>query len=81
MTYGDRAETERSPEHRVKPEAPDQRSEGSAEFGVRGGRMTYGLLAQVACRARLNRCPSCEDPSEGMREMRGGPQATSARTS
>src|SRR5262249_47777077 len=27
------AETERSPEHRAKPEAPDQRSEGSAEFG------------------------------------------------
>jgi fructokinase len=38
------AETERSPEHRAKPEAPDQRSEGSAEFDVRGGRMKYGLL-------------------------------------
>jgi SAM-dependent methyltransferase len=39
------AETERSPEHRAKPEAPDQRSEGSAEFDVRGGRMKYGVLA------------------------------------
>ena len=28
------AETERSPEHRAKPEAPDQRSEGSAESDV-----------------------------------------------
>ncbi len=25
------AETERSPEHRAKPEAPDQRSEGSED--------------------------------------------------
>jgi hypothetical protein len=41
----DIAETERSPEHRAKPEAPDQRSEGSAEFDERGGRMKYGLLA------------------------------------
>jgi endonuclease III len=40
------AETERSPEHRAKPEAPDQRSEGSAESNVRGGRMKYGLLAR-----------------------------------
>jgi hypothetical protein len=39
------AETERSPEHRAMPEAPDQRSEGSAETNVRGGRMKYGLLA------------------------------------
>jgi glutamate synthase (NADPH/NADH) small chain len=39
------AETERSPGHRAKPEAPDQRSEGSAEFDVRGDRMKYGLLA------------------------------------
>jgi len=42
---GRRAETEWSPEHRAKPEAPDQRSEGSAESDVRGGRMKYGLLA------------------------------------
>jgi exodeoxyribonuclease V gamma subunit len=40
------AETERSPEHRAKPEAPDQRSEGSAESDERGGRMEYGLLAR-----------------------------------
>jgi predicted hotdog family 3-hydroxylacyl-ACP dehydratase len=46
--YGLLAETERSPEHRAKPEAPDQRSEGSAESDGRGGRMKYGLLA--ACR-------------------------------
>jgi serine/threonine protein kinase len=39
------AETERSPGHRAKPEVPDQRSEGSAEFDVRGDRMKYGLLA------------------------------------
>jgi triosephosphate isomerase len=38
------AETERGPEHRAKPEASDQRSEGSAESDVRGGRMKYGLL-------------------------------------
>jgi hypothetical protein len=38
------AETEQSPEHRAKPEAPDQRSEGSAEYNVRGDRMKYGLL-------------------------------------
>jgi predicted exporter/YHS domain-containing protein len=38
------AETERSPGHRAQPEAPDQRSEGSAELDVRGGRMKYGLL-------------------------------------
>jgi hypothetical protein len=38
------AETERSLEHRAKPEGPDQRSEGSAESDVRGGRMKYGLL-------------------------------------
>jgi molecular chaperone DnaK len=42
------AETERSLEHRAKPEAPDQRSEGSAESDVRGGRMKYGLLADAA---------------------------------
>jgi hypothetical protein len=39
------AETERSPEHRAMPEAQDQRSEGSAESDVRGGRMKYGLPA------------------------------------
>ena len=39
------AETERSPGHRAKPKAPDQRSEGSAEFDVRGDRVKYGLLA------------------------------------
>jgi histidinol-phosphate aminotransferase len=38
------AETEQSPEHRAKPEAPDQRSEGSAESDVRGDRRKYGLL-------------------------------------
>jgi hypothetical protein len=42
------AETERSPGHRAKPEAPDQRSEGSAEFDVRGDRMKYGLLAAAS---------------------------------
>jgi putative peptide zinc metalloprotease protein len=41
------AETERSPGHRAKPEAPDERSEGSAERGERGGRMTYGLLGET----------------------------------
>jgi shikimate kinase/3-dehydroquinate synthase len=41
------AETERSPGHRAKPEAPDQRSEGSAEFDVRGDPMKYGLLAET----------------------------------
>jgi hypothetical protein len=39
------AETERSPGHRAKPEAPDQRSEGSAESNVLGDRMKYGLRA------------------------------------
>jgi len=39
------AETERSPGHRAKPEAADQRSEGSAESDVRGDRMKYGFLA------------------------------------
>src|SRR4029079_2728750 len=39
------AETEWSPEHRAKPEAPDQRSEGSVESDVQGGRMKSGLLA------------------------------------
>jgi tetratricopeptide (TPR) repeat protein len=42
------AETERSPEDRAKPEAPDERSEGSAERDERGGRMKYGLLARAA---------------------------------
>jgi hypothetical protein len=41
------AETERSPEHRAKPEAPDPRSEGSAESDVRGGRMKSGVLAET----------------------------------
>jgi RNA polymerase sigma-70 factor (ECF subfamily) len=41
------AETERSPKHRARPEASDQRSEGSAEFNVRGDRMKYGLLAKA----------------------------------
>jgi hypothetical protein len=41
------AETERSPGHRAGPEAPDQRSEGSAESDVRGGRMKSGLLGGV----------------------------------
>src|SRR5689334_17732811 len=39
------AETERSPGHRAKPEAPERRSEGSAEGDVRGDRMKYDLLA------------------------------------
>jgi ribonucleotide monophosphatase NagD (HAD superfamily) len=38
------AETERSPEDRAKPEAPDERSEGSAERDERGGRMKSGRL-------------------------------------
>jgi len=42
------AETERSPEHRAKPETLDQRSEGSAEFDERGCRMKYGLLAAAS---------------------------------
>jgi hypothetical protein len=41
---GRTAETERSPGHWAKPEAPDQRSEGSAESDMRGGRLKYGLL-------------------------------------
>jgi hypothetical protein len=45
VTVGWLAETERSPGHRAKPEAPDERSEGSGESDVRGGRMKYGLLA------------------------------------
>jgi hypothetical protein len=46
--YGElAAETERSPEHRGKPEAPDQRSEGWAESNVRGGRMKHGVLADT----------------------------------
>jgi hypothetical protein len=49
------AETERSPEHRAMPEASDQRSEGSAESNVRGGRMKSGLLA--ASRVALRRGP------------------------
>jgi exonuclease SbcC len=44
---GRTAETERSPEPRATPEAPDQRSEGSAKSNVRGGRMKYGPLASV----------------------------------
>jgi hypothetical protein len=39
------AETPLRPEDRAKPEAPDKRSEGSAEKDERGGRMKYGLLA------------------------------------
>ena len=42
------AETVRSPEARNKPEAPDARSEGSADGDERGGRMTCGLLDQTA---------------------------------
>ena len=42
------AETERSPGHRAKPEATDQRSEGSAERDGRGDRMKDGLLAASA---------------------------------
>jgi len=42
------AETERSPGHRAKPEAADQRSEGSAERDGRGDRMKDGLLAAGA---------------------------------
>jgi hypothetical protein len=59
MKYGLLAETERSPEHRAKPEAPDQRSEGSAECDVRGGRMKYGLLAakrRLQSASRVGRC-------------------------
>src|SRR4029079_8632369 len=33
------AETERSPGHRAKPEAPEQRSEGFSEFAVQGDQM------------------------------------------
>jgi uncharacterized membrane protein YcaP (DUF421 family) len=39
------AETPLRPGHRAKPEALDERSEGSAETDVRGGRMKYGLPA------------------------------------
>jgi glycosyltransferase involved in cell wall biosynthesis len=46
------AETERSPEHRAMPEAPEQRSEGSAEGNMRGGRMKYGLLGEVTTERR-----------------------------
>jgi GTP-binding protein Era len=52
LAEADVAETERSPEHRAKPEAPDQRSEGSAESDVRGGRRKYGLLAALGDASR-----------------------------
>ena len=58
------AETERSPGHRAKPEAPEQRSEGSAEFDVRGGGMKYGLLARdgtTGLALDLGRCLFCTD--------------------
>jgi glutathione S-transferase len=61
QTYGlSLAETERGPEHRAKPEAPDQRSEGSAESDGRGGRMKYGLLDETAAAyaARLLALPA-----------------------
>jgi hypothetical protein len=56
------AETERSPEHRAKPEAPDQRSEGFAESDVRGGRMKYGLLGVLlgACAAAMIACGAAQ---------------------
>jgi ribosomal protein L11 methyltransferase len=60
------AETERSPEHRAKPEAPEQRSEGSAEFDVRGGRMKYGLRAETPLRPEHRAKPEAPDQhSEG----------------
>jgi serine/threonine protein kinase len=64
------AETERSPEHRAKPEAPDQRSEGSAESDVRGGRMKYGLLASGPAGRRLPAPPRVRPASnaEGPRD-------------
>jgi hypothetical protein len=56
------AETERSPGHRAKPEAPDQRSEGSAEYDVRGGRMKYGLLAETVSGQRMIPLVSTDAP-------------------
>lgn len=58
------AETERSPEHRAKPEAPDQRSEGSAEIDVHGGRMKYGLRVPPRAAAPAgNACETVRTPA------------------
>jgi Fe-S-cluster containining protein len=46
------AETERSPGDRAKPEAPDERSEGSTERDERGDGMKYGLLGPADAPAR-----------------------------
>jgi penicillin-binding protein 1A len=69
------AETERSPGHRAQPEAPDQRSEGSAESDVRGGRMKYGLRAETERSPGHRAQPEAPDQrSEGSAEsdVRGG---------
>jgi hypothetical protein len=60
------AETEQSPEHRAKPEAPDQRSEGSAESDVRGGRMKYGLLAGPELPEPPEPCDACAKIAAGI---------------
>jgi primosomal protein N' (replication factor Y) len=69
------AETERSPEHRAKPEAPEQRSEGSAKCDVRGGRMKYGLRAETEQspehRAKLEAPDQRSEGSAGS-DVRGG---------
>jgi hypothetical protein len=63
------AETERSPGDRAKPEAPDQRSEGSAESDVRGDRMKYGLLAETERSPEDRAKPEAPDQrSEGSAE-------------
>jgi predicted Zn finger-like uncharacterized protein len=86
------AETGRSPEHRAMPEAPDQRSEGSAESDVRGGRMKYGRLAApakdeskpvfAATMASLERGPvapvGLSLPSPGTRSARATPPGGTA---
>jgi hypothetical protein len=75
MKYGLLADTERSPGHRAKPEAPDERSEGSAAFDVRGGGMKYGLLAETERSPGHRAKPEAPDErSEGSAafDVRGG---------
>jgi putative hemolysin len=67
---GASAQTERRPGHRAKPEAPDEGSEGSAEFDERGDRMKYGVLAETERRPGHRAKPEAPDEgSEGSAEF------------
>jgi hypothetical protein len=66
------AETERSPEHRAKPEAPDQRSEGSAEFGRWRERDTPAAKRTETCEAGQDEPNDSEESDARGDRMRYG---------